>query len=291
MILGDNRKVVIDNIKDAVKDKDFNRKVEVNDPELSIEEKKKIIYNYLEFQKSPIYVINNKIARGIAASVTHSQNKTTKIIGMENVKDIQGGAIITSNHFNQLDNIVIRKFAKKAGKKRLYIVGQETNLAMKGLVGYMMNFMDIIPISDLTSYMKKDFQDILKKKLYQDNFILIYPEQEMWFNYKKPRTAKPGAYYYAAKFNVPIISCFVEIKNTNELETEEFYKVEYILHVLPPIYPDEEKSIKENSAIMMEQDCKQKKEAYETAYKKELNYDFDLDDIAGLSEQMKKNLE
>ncbi len=88
----------------------------------------------MEFQKSPIYFINNKIARGIVELIMHSQNKTTKIIGMENIKDIEGGAIITSNHFNPIDNIVIRKFAKKAGKKRLYIVGQETNLAMKGIL-------------------------------------------------------------------------------------------------------------------------------------------------------------
>ena len=232
MILGGDRKVVIKNIQEALKNGDYNTKVEVNDPKLTVDEKQKIIYKYIEFQKSPWYGINNRIARLITEIATHSQNKTTKIVGMENIKNIKSGAIITSNHFNQLDNIVIRKFAKKANKKRLYIVGQETNLAMKGFIGYMMNFMDIIPISDLVSYMKNDFQTQLIEKIEKNNFVLIYPEQEMWFNYKKPRPHKQGAYYYASKLKVPIISCFVEIREREEKDTEEFYKESLILIML-----------------------------------------------------------
>ena len=64
--------------------------------------------------------------------------------------------------------------------------------------------------------MKHDFSDILEEKLNKKQFILIYPEQEMWFNYKKPRPPKPGAYYYAAKNNVQIISCFVEMIDTHK---------------------------------------------------------------------------
>ena len=45
-------------------------------------------------------------------------------------------------------------------------------------------------------------------------------EQEMWFNYRKPRPPKRGAYYYAAKFNVPIVSFFVEIRDMDEKENE-----------------------------------------------------------------------
>ena len=43
----------------------------------------------------------------------------------------------------------------------------------------------------------------------------------MWFNYRKPRNLKRGAYYYAAKNNVPIVPIFVEIQNLDEKETEE----------------------------------------------------------------------
>ena len=281
MIIGDNKDKVIDNIKKAVEKGEYNKKVEVNDPNLTLKQQEELIKTYLENQKKLSYKINNKIANAILSFVTNMQNKETEIVGLENIKDIKTGAIITSNHFNPLDNTIIQKLVRILGKKRLYIVGQASNLAMNGIIGFMMNHSNIIPISKQVSYMKKDFQDIIENTLKSNNYILIYPEEEMWFNYRKPRTLKPGAYYYAAKNNVPIISCFVEIIDTNEPDNFEFYKVKYILHILPPIYPDSNKTAKENSMEMMEKDYEQKREAYECAYNKKLDYRFEPEDIAG----------
>ncbi len=208
MIIGDKKEAVIDNIKNAVEQNEFNVKVEVNDPNLTNEQKTEIIDKYLNKRKSLSYKRNNRIVRFLIKLVALSQNKEIKVEGLENVKDIKTGAIITCNHFNPLDNMAVRKMARRAKKRRLYIVGQEENLAMEGILGYFMNYADIIPISNKISYMKESFPNIIKEILDKKNFILIYPEQEMWFNYKKPRPLKPGAYYYAAKNNVPIISCF-----------------------------------------------------------------------------------
>lgn len=80
---------------------------------------------------------------------------------------------------------------------------------------------------------------------------------------------------------MPVISCFTEIIDENEMDNYEFKKVKYVLHVLDPIYPDKEKTVKENTKIMMNKDYKQKKEAYEKAYNKKLDYEFEKDDIAG----------
>ena len=44
----------------------------------------------------------------------------------------------------------------------------------------------------------------------------------MWYNYRKPRPLKQGAYYYAAKNNVPIISCFTEIIDKEKKLTMNF---------------------------------------------------------------------
>lgn len=103
----------------------------------------------------------------------------------------------------------------------------------------------------------------------------------MWLNYRKPRPPKRGAYLYAAKFNVPIISCFVEMVDTDKDDTKEFKKVKYVLHILDPIYPDPEKNERDNSFDMMRRDYMQKKEAYEKAYGKPLEYAFEPSDIAG----------
>ena len=281
MIIGDNKGRVIANIKKAIENGEYNKKVEVGDPNLTAKEQEEIIRNYMAKQDKLGYKINSKIANVILSTVTNMENKETEFVGLENIKDITGGAIITSNHFNPLDNIIIQKLARRMGKKKLYIVGQVTNLAMDGFIGFMMNHSNIIPISRQVSYLKKEFAKTIKNKLKENNYILIYPEEEMWFNYKKPRTLKPGAYYYAAKNNVPIISCFVEMINTNEIDNLEFYKVKHVLHILPPIYPDSSKTAKENSVIMMQKDYEQKKQAYEQAYNKKLDYDFEIEDIAG----------
>ena len=283
MIIGNNKDRVIENIRQAIEDGDLNRKVEVDDPVLSAEEQEEIIKQYLEDHKKISYKSKNEVARGIIAVATKALQKDTEIIGLENVQKIKKGAIITSNHFNPLDTTIIQKLIKKLGKRKLYIVTQVTNLAMDGFVGFMMNYSDTIPIDkNQANYMGRYFPAIIKEKLNKKHFILIYPEEEMWFNYRKPRTLKPGAYYFAARNNVPIISCFTEMIDTDEEDSSDFYKVRYVLHILPPIYPDPDLSPKENSIIMMEKDYNQKKEAYEKAYGKVLDYTFEYDDIAGL---------
>lgn len=281
MIIGNNKDKVIDNIRKASESGEYNKKVEVDDPNLTSEQEKELIKGYMKKQGKISYKINTKIANAILCSVTKMQNKETEIVGLKNIENIKTGAIITSNHFNPLDNTIIQKLVRVLGKKRLYIVGQATNLAMDGFLGFMMNHSNIIPINKQVGYMKKEFPKIIEETLKKKNYILIYPEEEMWFNYRKPRTLKPGAYYYASKNNVPIISCFVEMIDMAENDNSEFYKVKHVLHILPPIYPDSEKTIKENTAIMMEQDYAQKKEAYERAYNKELDYSFEAEDIAG----------
>lgn len=281
MILGNNKVEVIKNIEKLAKTGELNKKVEVNDPKLTIEEKNRIINNYLKNRNKKSFKIKTKVAKSTISILTKILHKDTEIMGIENIKDINGSSIITSNHFNPLDNLIIQKFAKEVYKKRLYIISQETNLAMKGVIGFFMNYSDIIPITDQINYMKRDFPKIIKNTLKEDSLILIYPEQEMWFNYKKPRPLKEGAYYFAAKNNVPIISCFVEMKETDERDNEEFNKIKYVLHILKPIYPKPNMTAKENSIIMKEIDYNQKKEAYEKAYNKKLNYDFEIEDIAG----------
>lgn len=282
MIVGNDKDLVIENIKNAANNRRFYDKVEVNDPNISEETKRKLIEKYLNEHDTFKYKIKCWSACRMVDIATWAINKNNKIVGQENIKGISGGAIITSNHFNPDDSTIIRKFIRKSSIKRLFIVSQDTNMAMGGILGYFLNYADIIPITDNSEYMKNKFPHMINSALRAKQYVLIYPEQEMWLNYKKPRPPKRGAYYYAARFMVPIISCFVEMKNTYEKETDQFYKVEYILHVLPTIYPNPDKSVRENSVMMMKKDYEQKKAAYEAAYGKKLDYDFEYDDIAGL---------
>lgn len=282
MIIGGSKKEVIDNIKKAVEKGEYNTKVEINDPKLTSKEKKEIINNYLKNRNKISYKLKNNVASIIIKIATLKENKETKIEGIEKIKNIGTGAIITNNHFNPIDSTVIGKLIIELGKKKFYIIGEETNLAMKGFNGFIMNYANIIPISsENIGYMKRELPETISKKLNNGELILIYPEEEMWFNYRKPRILKQGAYYYATKNNVPVISCFTEMIDKEEMDNEEFRKVKYILHILAPIYPDIKKGIKQNMEIMANKDYEQKKEAYEKAYNKKLEYKFEETDIAG----------
>ncbi len=281
MIIGGNKKIVIQNIKRAVKSQELNKKVEINDPQLSLKQEKKLLKHFLKEKNSLSFHCKNITARFIMKIITWYFNQQTKISGLNNIKNVKEGAILTSNHFNPLDNTAIRKVVYKAFHSHLYIISQPTNLKMPGIIGFFMRYDDIIPIGKNLNYLGRIFPLLIKKLLKARKIILIYPEQEMWFNYRKPRPLKRGAYYYAAKFKVPIISCFVEIKNLKKADNNEFNQVSYIVHILKTIYPKPEKNIKENCKFMMKKDYNQKKEAYEEAYHKKLDYTFNKHDIAG----------
>ena len=283
MLIGGSKKAVIENIRAAAEEGRFFDKVELDDPNLSEEEKENLIRRFMQNRKTPVYHLKNWVAQCITDTASRILNQDTQYVGLENISGIHGGAIVTSNHFNPLDNTAVREALKKAGRKRLFIVSEETNYAMKGLVGFLMNYMDTIPIwRSSNRYLAGPLRDLIRELMKKEQVLLIYPEQEMWFNYRKPRPLKRGAYLYAAENQVPVISCFVEIQDCPDCrENEEFLKTRYVVHILPPIYPDPNCSPRDNSYRMMQQDQAQKQEAYEKAYGKPLRYDFDPEDIAG----------
>ena len=281
MIIGENRPAVIDNIRTAAESSDFYAKVELNDPILTDGESKEIVNRYLANRKKSGYKLKSKVACAMADLAMLYINKETEIVGAEKLSELKGGAFITSNHFSPIENTVVRYAVKKCLKKKLAIISQVTNFAMTGIIGFLMNYANTVPLSGDMQYMSRGFMDILAERLSKNEVILIYPEQEMWFNYRKPRPPKRGAYHFAAKLNAPVISCFVEITDTSKKDTDEFYKVKYRIHILDVLFPDSALSAKVNSQNMCEKDYSLKKDAYERLYGKELNYKFEYSDIAG----------
>lgn len=283
MIIGGSKKEVIKNIETNINNNELNKKVEVGDPNLTEEEKLKYINKFYQNQKSPIYFIKNKIANKTVRKIAKEIYPNINIIGLEKLDyvDLTNGAIITSNHFNPLDSYNIRKIVEEKLHKKLYIVVQDTNLAMPGALGFLFNNIEVIPLSKSPNYIIKKFMPELKKILTKGNFVLIYPEEEMWFNYKLPRPCKRGAYQFAHELDVPVISCFVKMTDTNITDNNEFNIVKYDVFINKVIYPEKNESIKSDSRKMAEVDYETRKKAYEDAYNKELKYEFDIKDIAG----------
>lgn len=282
------RLAVIENIKKCLNENNLNSKVEISDPKIDKDAINEKINKFDIFKRNPINKIKNKIVRKTINNFIEQFNQETEIIGLENLENIDTGAIITSNHFSPKDSTPILYAIKKVGMyKKFNIVIDDNNLAMEGLFGFIMNYFNTIPVNSDKEYNEKKFMPAIEKLLKNKNFILIYPEEEMWFNYKKVRNLRPGAYHLAAKYNVPIVSCFVEMREKEgEYEDDGFNKLKFILHIMPPIYPDENKSLKENKIAMRDKDYELKKQAYEQAYGKEMTYDFSNEDIAGFEEKL-----
>ncbi len=287
MVIGGSKKEVIKNIQQNILDNELNKKVEVNDATLNDEEIAKYLDTFYKNKNKKIsYWFKHQSANGIVRKYMKMLDNDITIKGLENIKelDLSNGAIITSNHFNPLDTFIIRKLVEKVLKKDLYIVIQDTNLAMPGMLGFLMNYVNVIPVSKSPAYLAGTFKETLKSVLDTGAIVLIYPEEEMWFNYRKIRPLKRGAYQYAAVLNVPVISCFTKIEDTDIPDNDEFNKTLYELNVLGVLYPDKDVSPRTNSINMLNQDYSWKKTAYEKLYNEKLDYTFNVKDIAGWRE-------
>jgi len=283
MTAHEERLLVIKNIEDALKADDHFKKVELFDPVITDEDVKRVIEPFDTERRKLKSKILSYLARRIAKKETKKLNVLTEVRGIENALSVNGGAIITQNHFNIMDNTVARILALECAKdKDFHIVIQETNAFMKGFFGFLMRNCNTLPVSRSASYMSKNLKPTIKKILDREGFILIYPEQEMWFNYKKPRRVREGAYHYAAEFGVPIIPTFVTMENTDEIGDDGFYKQKHTLHIMPPIFPDPSLSVRENREEMMKKDIEAKRACYEDFYKIKLDDEFIIErDIAG----------
>ena len=188
------------------------------------------------------------------------------VAGKENLMGIKGGAIITSNHFSIYENIAVWQVADLVpGKHRFYRVIKGLNYFQPSWIGFLMKNCDTLPLSTNLKTMRL-FGDALEKILKDDGLVLVYPEQAMWWNYRKPRPPKAGAYLYAAKFNVPIIPCFVTMEDTDRIDEHGFPKQKYTVHVMPPLYPDPAKSMRQNEREMQAENYRLCREKYEQIY-------------------------
>ena len=94
----------------------------------------------------------------------------------------------------------------------------------------------------------------------------------MWWNYRKPKPLKQGAFIFASKNNVPVIPTFITMRDTDKTDENGAYIQAYTLHILKPIYPDEGLSQQENMAYMLKENERQCKEIYEKVYGEPLTY-------------------
>jgi len=197
-----------------------------------------------------------------------------EIRGRENLDAITDcGALITCNHFNAFDNYAVYKaLAPMLKKRNLYKVIREGNYtSFKGLYGYLFRHCNTLPLSSSLSCMK-ELMSAIKTLFARGEKILIYPEQGMWYNYKKPRPLKLGSFRFAAKENVPVLPVFITLEDTDRYDADGLPIQAYTVHILPAIFPNGSLSIRENTEKMCRENYRLWKQTYEDFYGKKLEY-------------------
>ncbi|MBQ2809799.1 MAG: 1-acyl-sn-glycerol-3-phosphate acyltransferase [Clostridia bacterium] len=198
--------------------------------------------------------------------------------GAENIRDITGGAIITSNHFSIFENLAVKIASEKTKKKhKFWKVIREGNYFMPGIIGFLLKNCRTLPISSNLHTMQKldkAISTIVKK----GDFVLVYPEQAMWWNYPKPREYRIGAFHYASKNNVPVIPCFVTFSKMGTRGENGYPDLKYTIHIMKPIYPDPTKTVRENARLMHDYNKRVCHEKYEEIYGIPVSYgDYEVD--------------
>lgn len=215
------------------------------------------------------------IARGYLSSILRKKQLIIKeIVGSENLANLQSGAVITCNHFHAMDSFAMQMAYMSAHQKdkKLFRVIREGNYtSFPGFFGFLMRHFYTLPLSS-NLQTQKEFVRAVDSLLQEGNFVLVYPEQSMWWNYRKPKPLKEGAFYFAAKNNLPVVPCFITMEDSDVMGEDGFPVQAYTIHIGEPILPDSAKSVRVNTRDMLNRNYELWKEIYEETYRIPLAY-------------------
>ena len=197
------------------------------------------------------------------------------VTGEEYLSVLQKGAVVTCNHFSAFDNYIVFHCIRKAlPKKYLYKIIREGNYTnFPGLYGFFFRHCNTLPLSSNRRTMI-NFMSSGNELLMRGESVLIYPEQEMWWNYKKPRPYKVGGFKIAYRAGVPVLPTFITMQDDPARLDGDGYPVQrHTLHILPPVYPDVSLGEKQGAEKMKNEAYEACVKKYEEVYQKKLSYE------------------
>lgn len=274
-IVSEDRKEVLRKIDEYERKGWFDKDVE-NDPPSPELRPEDVDYLGKKLSSKIKTAIANKMGRKFFEKMI--KEGAVVIDGMEGGDNLRllkdTGAVITCNHFGIPDNYILYHCIQKSlKKKRLYKVIREGNYTgFSGLFGFLFRNCNTLPLSSNRRTMV-NFMSAADTLLRRGEAVLIYPEQGMWWNYRKPRPFKIGAFKIAARAGVPVLPTFVTMKDDETKLDEHNYPLQhYTLHVMPPVYPDKTLSEKQAAEKMKEDTFALYKAKYEEVYGVPLAY-------------------
>lgn len=222
--------------------------------------------------------IKNRIANLFGARffdnmIAKRQLIIKEVRGIENFTAVQGGKLVTCNHFSVGDNYAVWVALRDhMDGKMLYKVIREGNYTNPPKpFGLFMRHCNTLPLSSQKATMMK-FMKAVAQLLQRGETILIYPEQGMWWNYRKPRPMQDGAFSLAVRNKAPVVPIFITMEDSDVPDGEGFFVQEYTLHILPAIYPDQTLSRIAAKKDMKDRNYEAWVKTYEEFYRKPLVY-------------------
>ena len=222
--------------------------------------------------------VKNKIANIMGARffdkmIANRQLIIKEVRGIENFTEVTGGRFVTCNHFSICDNYAVWVALRDhMNGKMLYKVIREGNYTNPPKpFGLFMRHCNTLPLSSRPATMKK-FLRAVKVLLERGETILIYPEQSMWWNYRKPKPMQDGAFSIAVRNKAPVVPIFITMEDSDVPDGDGFFVQEYTIHILPAIYPDESLSYVDAKNKMKMENYEAWVKVYEEFYKKPLVY-------------------
>lgn len=197
-----------------------------------------------------------------------------EIKGVENFHALESGAIITCNHFNAYDSFAIQlayEAAQQPQRNFWRVIREGNYTSFPGFYGFLMRHCNTLPLSSNIDTMKKFFAAV-DELVKNGDYVLFYPEQSMWWNYRKPKPLKRGAYLYAARSGAPVLPCFITMQDSDVMGEDGFYVQEYTIHISPPILPKQGLNHRSQAEYMMKKNYEVWKQIYESVYHIPLSY-------------------
>ena len=271
------RLALLQKIEELERIGEFDKDVLPDPPTLELKPEK---IDYL--RKKPINRLKmsfaNFCARRLISKLVKSKALVIKEIrGAENfVKIGKSGAILTCNHFSPNDSFLMQ-LGLEAGckynkhKKRMFKVIREGNYTNPPVFKFFMQNCNTLPLSQNSQTMRK-FMRAVNELLTRGDYVLIYPEESLWPDYRKPKPLKPGAYRFAVKNNVPVVPFFITMEDSEKVGADGFPVQEYTIHILPPIYSNKDLPEKEQIEDMKKRNYDAWVQVYEEFYGKKLEY-------------------
>ena len=197
-----------------------------------------------------------------------------EIKGLEHFRNLDSGAVITCNHFNAFDSFAIQlayEAANQQGRTFYRVIREGNYTSFPGFYGFLMRNCNTLPLSSNHQTLRK-FNKAMTQILSDGHFVLVYPEQSMWWNYRKPKPMQDGAFSLAVRNKAPIVPIFITMEDSDILDSDGFFVQEYTINILPAIYSNLALSGKEAREEMKRKNYEAWVKVYEEFYKKPLVY-------------------